>query len=1196
MSAGQTTRGSDLACNLGDSLMSELTRAVSGCTLDGLFVIRSSGEIVMTNASAEALVGRSSEELLGAHISVIMPKVHALAHDSYVAAYEETGEAKMIGTNRVVTVVKADGSTLPAQLAVSATSAGGERYYVGSLRDVSQTEADAALKASILGVVLDPIVVINEVGIITLVNQSTQDMFGYSQDELVGTNVSILMPESVARHHDGYLAAYAQTGIPRMINTNREVLCKRRDGSTFPARLGLSQVDSGAGRLFVGILHDITLEREKAAADAASQLTSRFLANMSHEIRTPLNGILGLLQLLTMSTRLDPIQTSWVDTSMRSASALSSILDDILLFSRADSDAIQLETIPFNIYNVVEDIFVLLAPVNDNNSPDIDFAFFIDPAVPPFLRGDPTRLRQILINLTGNALKFTHKGQVALRLLLESPQQQDQDQDQDTPPEDAIVLRIEVTDSGIGIPQEKVDTLFTPFIQADASTTRKYGGTGLGLSICKKLVTLFGGQLAVESQVGVGSTFSFSAVFHADTEEHSSLDSFGVSDKEVSILSDTCILCIDDSEINGEYLTALLGKFGATVATARSGAQGMAMLEEAALAGRPFAVVLVDFRLPDDNGVDLAIRIQSNPVLTDTDLSTLILSRVHDQADIQHQVQVQGVATGVLLEYHIVAKPFRRAGVLGKISAALQGILECVSPVASPPELSGTGEFSFDDSMSSITSVVAFTESVSSDTPRPDNMVLVVDDNRVNVMCLVELLRQVGVASVAAYNGTEAYEAFVAAGPNGFDLVLMDLHMPIRSGKDAADDIRAWESEVGASSVPIVAITADMTPGLRGQLVKDVGEFDAFLNKPVRAETLFRTIANVAPKLGIHPSSLAGHNAPAPRDDSQSDETDTPAGASSPEMVADRDGGEDGTDGDSPTIPVFHSHAVRVLVVDDASANRMILGVALSMMGCDVVKAASGEEALVALESEGEDIDIVFCDLRMPAGMSGIETSVSIRAKGNSVPIIGMTADTPDDDIRSRARTAGMADVLEKPLNLTDLERILARHVRVLGLKSSRLNMSGPSSAGASSPNDPILEADALLEMVQGDATLADAILAELQQQASSGVGKIRTALTLNDFSSIAEVAHNIKGSASAAFATSLAAAASELRSAAISRDKYAIATAFEFLILQLQRLVHAARDGIDGWFSLTRDSQTPTDPFSLSLPDHLGGGGGGGE
>ena len=380
-----------------------------------------------------------------------------------------------------------------------------------------------------------------------LANTQVGIVFGYPREELVGKKVEILLPERFRGIHVHHRTNYSKHPQARPMGAGRELLGLKRNGTEFSVEISLSPIQS-AHRHFVSVaIRDITERKEvialkeankalglaKERAESASQAKAKFVANMSHEIRTPMNGIFGMLSLLK-DTTLDKAGRSYVDTCLRSAESLLAVLNDILLYSKADAGAIELEHIPFNLNSTIEDVLHMVSS-NVSPSQDIDITSMVKMNVPIFLLGDGLRLRQVLLNFLSNAVKFTKYGEVSLDVSLRA--------------KEPLVIQFDINDTGIGISEEDQERLFAPFSQADASVTRQFGGTGLGLAICKHLVQLFGGQIALQSRLGRGSTFSFTvANFRIDPAHtgHSLAQALDV-DEDMGFLKDLRVLIVDDN-------------------------------------------------------------------------------------------------------------------------------------------------------------------------------------------------------------------------------------------------------------------------------------------------------------------------------------------------------------------------------------------------------------------------------------------------------------------------------------------------------------------------------------------------------------------------------------------------------------------------------------------------------------------------
>lgn len=759
-------------------------------SVDPILVIDTNGIIQRVNASTLRMFGYDEEELVGRNVTLLMPQPFKDQHDSYLLRYTSTGVKRVIGTGRDVLGQRKDGSTLPLHLAVSEVKTDSGRFFAGFLTDLSELKkAQTALekeKRTLEGILLssvDPILVINTTGIILRVNASTSRMFGYLESELLGHNVTMLMPQPYRDQHDEYLQRYLSSGIKRVIGIGREVVGLRKDGSTLPLHLAVSEVVIDGAYCFAGFLTDLSeLKRAFLLADKAK---SMFLANMSHEIRTPMNGIFGMLTLLRDSL-IDDTSRAYLDTCMRSAESLLAILNDILLFSKAEANAIELEHIPFNLNQIIEDV-LQVAATNVSSPQDLDLAYFVKTDVPLCLIGDPSRLRQILMNIVSNGVKFTRFGDVSVDVSVHS--------------RSPLTLTFEVSDTGIGISHADQEKLFMPFSQADESTTRKFGGTGLGLAVCKHLVTLFHGEIFVQSRLGRGSTFTFTAQFELDSSRGSiqSLSrSLDISADEASILEKLKILIIDDNATNCVAVEETLKYFKCNAMAARSGTDGIDLLRAASLKGNPFDLVLLDHHMPHMSGVEVAKAIERlglHPMLvglsTDLDKALTSESRFHGY----------------------FAKPIRRAPLLRMICSLFSGSKASTTRSRFPME-------------SPRTSSTVANAAIS---------VLVVEDHEVNRQMLSSILRQKDYQVIEAMNGADALERLA---DHHVDVVLMDVHMPVLDGISTMKIMK----EKGYT-VPVVVITADVTNENTNRC-EEVGTVKLLL-KPINMKQLLEVLNDV---------------------------------------------------------------------------------------------------------------------------------------------------------------------------------------------------------------------------------------------------------------------------------------------------------------------------------------------------------------
>jgi PAS domain S-box-containing protein len=563
--------------------------------------------------------------------------------------------------------------------------------------------------------------------------------------------------------------------------------------------------EGGAIREWVGIHTDIDeLKRAEAAqreareaAEAANRAKSEFLANMSHEIRTPMNGIIGMTEL-ALDTDLTTEQREYLDMVKSSADYLLAVINDILDFSKIEAGKLDLDPIDFNLRDHLDDTVTTLAL--RAHTKGLELACDVLGDVPDALVGDPGRLRQILVNLIGNAIKFTSVGEVVVQVTGQKGQEGQKDLGPSGPFASFVVLHFAITDTGIGIPREKLGLLFQAFSQVDTSTTRKYGGTGLGLAISSQLVKLMGGRVWVESEPGRGSTFHFTA--HFGLSEAPALRQAPV---ELTRARGLPVLVVDDNATNRRILHDLLTQWGLAPVLVEGGRAALAALERAAAGGEPFPLVLLDNMMPEMDGFMLAEEIQRHPGLVG---STLMMLSSADRRNNAARCRELGITT-------YLTKPIKRAELLN-------AILTVVDAPADEKVRMATG-----------------TRSAIGPSQRSLRLLLT-EDNVVNQKLALRLLEKRGHTVVVAANGKEALEALAR---QAFDVVLMDVQMPEMDGFEATAIIRAQEKTTGGH-VPIVAMTAHAMKGDRERCLQ-VG-MDGYISKPLQPSELFEAVEGLA--------------------------------------------------------------------------------------------------------------------------------------------------------------------------------------------------------------------------------------------------------------------------------------------------------------------------------------------------------------
>ena len=642
------------------------------------------------------------------------------------------------------------------------------------------------------------IAVLDDQRAVRSVNAAFEGLFGYAAAEVVGAGIDgLIVPESLRPE-----SSDLETRVRRGETVRVEVERMRKDGRRIQVRLSAAAVKAAADGALVALYEDIS---ERKAAEAAmreardlaervARARSAFLANMSHEIRTPMNAVLGFVELV-LDTELGTEQRRALELVRTSSEALLTILNDILDYSKIEAEHLELESIPFDLPKVVHATATLLAV--RAREKHLELTVDVPPDVPQMVRGDPTRVRQVLMNLIGNAIKFTEQGEVDVSA---GVLQRDGDQ---------ASVQFRVRDTGIGISEGQVGTIFQEFTQADASMTRRYGGTGLGLAISRRLVALMGGELAVTSEVGRGSEFSFAISFPIEgTTQAAARTSVSLGGRR--------LLVVDDNETNRRIVRDMLGAEGMAVHEAPRADAGLEALRRAAQAGTPYDLAILDAQMPDQDGFELATAIRADGALTETRLLILTSAGQRGDGERCRQLGIQAYLT----------KPIARADLVEAVGTVLAG------RASAPGAADLVTRHSIAESRHAL-------------------RILLAEDNPVNQQVATAMLLKRGHQVDVVGNGREAVDA-VAREP--YDVVLMDIQMPEMDGFEATEQIRALPR---GRTLPIIALTAHALSGERERCL--ARGMSGYLAKPFKAHDLFTAVEG----RGAQPADTAAAPSPA---------------------------------------------------------------------------------------------------------------------------------------------------------------------------------------------------------------------------------------------------------------------------------------------------------------------------------------------
>jgi PAS domain S-box-containing protein len=784
------TRKADQAQALLAAIVDGSDDAIIGKTLDGT--------ILSWNQGAQRTYGYTPQEAIGQSISLITPPDRAGEIGEIIDRVAKGAPVTYHDTIRM----RKDGSRVHVAVTVSPVrDRTGTMIGAASIaRDVTDRIKAEQRFSRLVMAAPDAMVILDSGGRIVLVNEQTERLFGYPAAELAGQLVEMLVPHQLrgvhVHHRDDY---FAEPQIRRM-GTGLELSGLRRDGTEFPIEISLSPLDTDEGTMASAAIRDISERREaeqalasaRDEALAAAQIKSQFVAMVSHEIRTPMNGVIGLTALL-LDTPLQPAQQRYAQAIRSSGRALLTIINDILDFSKIEAGKIELVDADFELDKLVESAVQVAAEAARDK--DLEVVGYYPPALPTAVRGDDGRLRQILLNLLGNAVKFTQHGEVTLRATSAA-----------STPNGRPQITFAISDTGIGIAPRDLPLLFQPFSQVDAATNRQFGGTGLGLTIARQLIELMGGQLDVRSQPGQGSQFSFTIPFTPQPGP-------AARRTRSNSLSDQRLLIVDDNSTTRQLIREHASAWGMDATAIPDGETALDHLRSAAEHHQPYAVAVIDQHMPGLNGVHLTHRIMADPAIAATKLVLLTSGSYQDE---EAATAAGAVAT--------LPKP-----------AGPSEIYNCVLGLLAPDAAKAAPE---------ARSAPARNRSTSD-----RGLILLAEDNEINQMVATDNLSLLGYRVDIARNGIEAVQL---ATTKPYRAILMDCQMPRMDGYTATAQLR--QQERPDQHIPIIAMTAGALAEDK-QRCLDAG-MDDYLAKPIDPDQLRATLTRWTRKPAHHPHQV----------------------------------------------------------------------------------------------------------------------------------------------------------------------------------------------------------------------------------------------------------------------------------------------------------------------------------------------------
>ena len=794
---------------------SDRLEAIVNSAADAIITINEKGSILSFNHTAEEIFGYRTEEVIGKNVNILMPQPYSREHDQYLHKYSMTHKSKIMGVGRNLPGKRRSGEEFPLHLGISEVSTHQGRIFIGVIRDISEQvkaekekDENLALLTATLESTDNGILVTNSSGRFIQSNKRFGELWGLPDSLLKNCD-----EQSILSFIEGNLITpehFRHNLRNSHIYHNQEIKDQLRflDGRVFEyVSLPMKVEGKSLGRVWC--FRDMTerqnyenaLIEAKNAAEEMASAKSEFLATMSHEIRTPMNGVIGMLNLLK-NTELSDDQFRKVHLAQSSAHSLLTLINDILDFSKVDAGKLELEALEFNLRKQLGDFAEAIALRAQEKGLEI-ILNLIDIEETTVI-GDPGRLRQVLTNLVGNAIKFTEQGEIEIKARL-SRRNQEQ-----------WIFSCEVIDSGIGIPDDKIENLFESFSQVDASTTRKFGGTGLGLAISKKLCQIMGGDIEANSILGKGSNFRFHLRFNVSTASEP------IMPEEVN--NEFTLLVVDDNAKSRQHLKSQFEHWGVTVGTATNGMSALKCLDERADHGDPpFDGILIDLKMPQMDGEQLSKKIREDQRFQTCKL--LLMTNLATQHDTQYYKNL-GVSA-------YFPKPVTTNDLLNIIAllnyrenSEEEGNRQSIRPVAKHALKQEKKEF----------------YSANQQTPHQpvwpsQTRLLLVEDNHINQEVALGALEEIGLSADTAGSGIEALSALKSTPiESPYTLILMDCQMPDMDGYEATQQIRKGIPGSQYKDIPIVAMTANAMSGDEEKCIAS-GMSD-YLTKPIDIDLL----------------------------------------------------------------------------------------------------------------------------------------------------------------------------------------------------------------------------------------------------------------------------------------------------------------------------------------------------------------------